>query len=262
MSTSQLQRYVSNWIYSNLIEYEPRENCRPDWLITSEGERLELDFYVQSLDLAVEIQGAQHYIYVPFFHGNQANFVSRLRRDRFKRETCQLRGIKLYEIASSDEAELFFSEIKNNLSDKPSKEVFIERDDISPDQLILREKTTYPEIWNCNIAELRLRRERYLPIIKQIDCTLERVKHWDITREQDVKLLELLEKQLTHRNRKIQIQAAKSFSRVKKRISIYDNPDARLEVEFELKARREKFVSLICCIEDIIIKRATISLAN
>ena len=40
LSTSNLQGQVSKWVFANLSEYEPKENARPDWLITPEGERL------------------------------------------------------------------------------------------------------------------------------------------------------------------------------------------------------------------------------
>ncbi len=104
MSTSKLQRYVSTKL-NQLSSFEIKENIRPDWLITKLGERLELDFYIEELNVAIEVQGAQHYIYVPFMHGNYSGFRDRIRRDEFKREICQLAGIELIEVSNQSEAD-------------------------------------------------------------------------------------------------------------------------------------------------------------
>jgi hypothetical protein len=79
------------------------ENKRPNWLITSQGERLELDFYIPEIDLAIEVQGGQHYKFVPYFHGEQSNFFHQLRRDREKKEICAKRGIILVEVFSAED---------------------------------------------------------------------------------------------------------------------------------------------------------------
>lgn len=116
MSTSRLQKFVSDIVFSYLGEYNPVENCRPDWLITPEGERLELDFLIESLHIAIEVQGAQHYTYIEFYHKTPSGFLDRLRRDRFKREICERAGITLYEISSIDEAEEWFNDIQFSMT--------------------------------------------------------------------------------------------------------------------------------------------------
>lgn len=104
MATSKLQRRVGQLLSTHLGQYTIQENTRPDWLITSRGERLELDFYIKELQVAIEVQGAQHYIYVPHFHKTHDNFCRRLKWDSFKREQCSKQGVQLIEIDNEQDA--------------------------------------------------------------------------------------------------------------------------------------------------------------
>lgn len=123
MSTSRLQRYVSRQLSIHFGKYTIRENIRPEWLIMEDGARLELDFFIKELSVAIEVQGAQHYIYIPHFHGNYDGYKKRLRFDRFKKEICFNRGIKLFEVSSKDEAiqvfEKIYSIINKDNNDAP-----------------------------------------------------------------------------------------------------------------------------------------------
>lgn len=103
MPKSNLEQTVSKKLRMVLNGVAILENTRPDWLISSQGERLELDFYIPELDLAIEVQGQQHYTFVPHFHFNQNGFSDQLRRDREKRYLCEHKGLFLLEIASSDQ---------------------------------------------------------------------------------------------------------------------------------------------------------------
>ncbi len=86
-----------------------RENIRPDWLITELGERLELDFYIEEWNTAIEVQGQQHYVYTPFFHKSYDDFLSSQRRDNFKKRQCSNYGIQLIEVSDEDEVMQFIS---------------------------------------------------------------------------------------------------------------------------------------------------------
>ena len=74
-----------------------RENYRPDWMTSSEGTRLELDFYIEDEEIAIEVQGAQHYQYVPFFHGNKDNFDRSKKMDLEKKDLLK-RSLDLEEL--------------------------------------------------------------------------------------------------------------------------------------------------------------------
>ena len=102
MPSSKLQRQVSNFLNEN-TGYLIKENYRPDWLISDRGTRLELDFYIEEIKLAVEVQGEQHFIYVEHFHGSPEGFKQRLVDDRYKKDYCEKHGIRLLEISEESD---------------------------------------------------------------------------------------------------------------------------------------------------------------
>lgn len=58
-----------------------------------------IDFYIKSINLAVEYNGHQHYEYVPVLHHNDMNeFIDQLQRDERKRKYCKEHNINLLEI--------------------------------------------------------------------------------------------------------------------------------------------------------------------
>jgi hypothetical protein len=67
------------------------------------GTRMSLDLYNANKNIAIEVQGAQHLKYTPFFHGkSKTTFLSQIRRDNDKQEFCKLNNIKLVEIYPED----------------------------------------------------------------------------------------------------------------------------------------------------------------
>lgn len=61
-------------------------------------ERLELDAFSPSLQLAAEYQGLQHYEYVPFFHNSREDLVKQQERDKKKVLLCKRYGIYLIQV--------------------------------------------------------------------------------------------------------------------------------------------------------------------
>lgn len=84
------------------LEYlfdRPFNKVRPDFLrnpIT--GQNLEADAYNEELGLVVEVQGRQHYEFVPFFHKNKQTFRTQQYRDHIKRQCCSNNGIVMLEV--------------------------------------------------------------------------------------------------------------------------------------------------------------------
>ena len=64
-----------------------------------------LDFYIPSLSVAVEVQGAQHYSFNKFFHKNKLDFLKAVQRDKNKAEWCELNNIKLIVLPYSESEE-------------------------------------------------------------------------------------------------------------------------------------------------------------
>ena len=62
------------------------------------GEVMYLDFYVPLLKKCVEVHGEQHYKFIPFYHNNILSFIKAQKRDRDKKEWCNLNGIQYCEL--------------------------------------------------------------------------------------------------------------------------------------------------------------------
>ena len=77
----------------------PFVKIRPDFLRNEvTGYNLEIDLYNDDLKLGVEVQGDQHYKFIPFFHRNKDAFVKQRYRDEMKKLKCREEGITLIEI--------------------------------------------------------------------------------------------------------------------------------------------------------------------
>jgi len=123
MSTSRLQRYFGKRLSVHFSQFNIDENIRPDWLITDNGERLELDFYLPDIQVAIEIQGLQHYNYVPYFHNNYNGYLTALDRDKFKRSQCAKLNIKLFEIDNQLDADMVIQKLGEYFSSLNKKSV-------------------------------------------------------------------------------------------------------------------------------------------
>jgi hypothetical protein len=66
------------------------------------GTRMTFDFYNANKKVMVEVQGAQHTKFTPFFHNKRGDFVAQIRKDQQKLDFCKLNKIKLIEIYPED----------------------------------------------------------------------------------------------------------------------------------------------------------------
>jgi hypothetical protein len=66
------------------------------------GQVLYLDFYLPLLKWCVEVHGEQHYKFVPYYHGNMMSFLKSQKKDKEKKEWCELNGIKYIELPYSE----------------------------------------------------------------------------------------------------------------------------------------------------------------
>jgi hypothetical protein len=74
------------------------------------GTRLSLDFYNANKKIAIEVQGEQHFKFVPFFHNTRGSYLKQIKRDVKKIEFCELNKIQLIEIFPNDELSKEFFE--------------------------------------------------------------------------------------------------------------------------------------------------------
>lgn len=100
--------YCSSWtseeicrLYFEAIFNQRFEKIRPDWLLNSNGNRMELDGYgaslVNNFYIAFEHQGEQHYKIIPS-RNNEESLIQRKSDDMLKLKLCNERNIILIQI--------------------------------------------------------------------------------------------------------------------------------------------------------------------
>jgi hypothetical protein len=103
MATSRLQRKVSKIVHEAFAGYGIRENSRPPWNLSDDGTRLELDFYIEELAVAIEVQGTQHLVFSEYFHGDHDGFERQKARDDAKAVSCNFYNVRLFEVFHDDD---------------------------------------------------------------------------------------------------------------------------------------------------------------
>jgi hypothetical protein len=171
MATSKLQRKFGDMLDSDFPQFRIRENYRPDWLISSDGTHLELDFFVEEIKMAFEVQGGQHFEYIPFFHKDEADFKKRRRHDAEKRTLCYGQRVKLIEICTETDALIAIKNIQERHCKSPK--YFYHKDPVKPTkrELINSDKVKRERFESCR-RKLRLYEKG------QLQATEEKVAFW------------------------------------------------------------------------------------
>jgi len=108
---SKLHKYTAKKLQEKLPGLRIMENHYPEWLLSPTGTRLELDIFIPEMNIAIEIQGEQHFRFISFFHKSYSEFEKRKQYDEEKRNLCYGAGIRLVEICTEKDADIFVSEI-------------------------------------------------------------------------------------------------------------------------------------------------------
>lgn len=69
------------------------------------SETLYLDFYIPLIKTCIEVHGEQHYNFIGHYHTNKLAFLKAQKRDKDKKEWCQINGIKYIELPYNVEKE-------------------------------------------------------------------------------------------------------------------------------------------------------------
>jgi hypothetical protein len=72
-----------------------------------------LDFYIPMLKTAIEVHGEQHYKFIGFYHNSQLNFLKQQKRDREKKEWCEINSIKYIELPYNENQDEWINRIRN-----------------------------------------------------------------------------------------------------------------------------------------------------
>ncbi len=115
----ELCRHILEEIYN-----KPFISVRPKWLKYPEtGHNLELDCYNDELKIALEYNGEQHYIYPHYFHANKEQFISQVKRDIWKIDTCDTQGVYLITVPYNVPVEKLKSYIEYYLPENAAKRI-------------------------------------------------------------------------------------------------------------------------------------------
>jgi hypothetical protein len=98
-NTSILENDIINLLNENKIEYI--YNSYPTFM-----DGLQLDFWMPSLNIAIECQGEQHYKSVKAWGGDEG-LLKRKKLDKLKEEKCKKHGIKIIYVGESSYAEKY-----------------------------------------------------------------------------------------------------------------------------------------------------------
>jgi hypothetical protein len=85
------------------VEFKKR---RPLWLKVGERARLELDGYAESLGIAFEYHGEQHYRAVAFSKNSLSPIARQKELDQLKRERCRENGVTLIEVPYTERSRM------------------------------------------------------------------------------------------------------------------------------------------------------------
>lgn len=98
------------------IEYE-QEKRFPDWLRYKQP--LVLDFYIPSLNLAIEVQGGQHFHFCNKYQSNINDLLLLQKKDEIKYNLCMEHNITILYYADKNEQlpDKYFNTIFTNLDD-------------------------------------------------------------------------------------------------------------------------------------------------
>lgn len=86
-----------------LSELFPFEIIVEEALIPGVRWLLYADFILPSLRIMVEVQGEQHYKFVPFFHDNKIEYYKAVARDNMKKQFCEINDITLIELPHTED---------------------------------------------------------------------------------------------------------------------------------------------------------------
>ncbi len=95
-----------------LIDLFPFDPILEELTLPGTSPKLFADFFIAAQMLMVEVQGRQHYEYVPFFHKTIHNFYKSVRRDQMKLDWCIKNDIILIDLNDKESIDEWREQIK------------------------------------------------------------------------------------------------------------------------------------------------------
>lgn len=119
---SKASNYRIDWDGSSRSKFQKRikDILHPFWVnhivfeeLPVVGTKLSLDFYNANLNVAIEVQGQQHYRHVEFFHGkSKLKYLQQIKRDLDKIKYCEINDIFFFEIYDDSDISKLIERLK------------------------------------------------------------------------------------------------------------------------------------------------------
>jgi len=106
-------------VRESLRQALPNTLIKDEEYVLHKGQRLFFDFYLPSLNVYVEVQGIQHSKFNKHFHNSAAAFRAQQKRDKLKREWCELNDYTLVTV-NYDEIPISVGNLLNRIEDAQS----------------------------------------------------------------------------------------------------------------------------------------------
>src|SRR3990167_2666948 len=92
-----MEKYITGKFTKVIKDLFPLENIIEEIYLPGTNN-LRLDFYLKIHKTAIEVQGEQHYKFIPFFHKNIFEYLNSQKRDKDKELWCYLNKITLIKL--------------------------------------------------------------------------------------------------------------------------------------------------------------------
>lgn len=106
---------IADKVYKYIKEEFPHLKCVTELYISHRGQRLFFDFHLPDLNLVIEVQGEQHYKFVPFFHTDARSFRTQRYRDQLKEEWCATNSKLLLKLCYKELETLTSEQFRNRV---------------------------------------------------------------------------------------------------------------------------------------------------
>ena len=90
---------IAKKVYALLKEVFPYVRLEKEVSVKYKGQQLYVDFYIPIFSIAIEVNGGQHYEFVPFYHQTADGFKNQVKRDKLKAEWADVNKITLISIS-------------------------------------------------------------------------------------------------------------------------------------------------------------------
>jgi hypothetical protein len=118
---SLAEEKICDYFISKEIKFIPQysfEDCKGDY------KPLRFDFYIPCVNLLIEYDGEQHFMYIRGMHTDQKHFEKTQRYDKIKNDYAQSKGIELIRIRYDEDLQAALDKIRNKIDASKIKPMY------------------------------------------------------------------------------------------------------------------------------------------